>query len=204
MSDGEERTASQTAARIVRGLAYTTSKFTRIADWRLAVFFYFCQLAVLIGIVSSLIIGKTFLALEVPIGVISSYAYAPTAYAEHQAATSAGTITAPCGNLVRSPRGMPRAIPDASPTNRLVLQRTALFYYTTGSSRLASLSRSDKKPFSKSDFPRRLTRSPPLRPTPTFRVSGCVLVRVRRDVHLRHPPLLLPHRGRAGGEIHHG
>ena len=29
----------------------------------------------------------------------------PTAYAEHQAATSAGTITAPCGNLVRPPRG---------------------------------------------------------------------------------------------------
>ena len=150
MSDGEERTASQTAARIVRGLAYTTSKFTRIADWRLAVFFYFCQLAVLIGIVSSLIIGKTFLALEVPIGVISSYAYAPTAYAEHQAATSAGTITAPCGNLVRSPRGTPRAIPDhASPTNRLVVYvdyiTTALFYITTGSSRLASLSRSENK-----------------------------------------------------------
>jgi hypothetical protein len=120
MSDGEE--LAHTAARIVRGLAYTTSKFTRIADWRLAVFFYFCQLAVLIGIVFSLIIGKTFLALEVPIGVISSYAYAPTAYAEHQAATSAGTITAPCGNLVRSPRGTPRAIPDhASPTNRLVV-----------------------------------------------------------------------------------
>jgi hypothetical protein len=120
MSDGEE--LAHTAARIVRGLAYTTSKFTRIADWRLAVFFYFCQLAVLIGIVASLIIGKTFLALEVPIGVISSYAYAPTAYAEHQAATSAGTITAPCGNLVRSPRGTPRAIPDhASPTNRLVV-----------------------------------------------------------------------------------
>jgi hypothetical protein len=144
MSDGEERTASQTAARIVRGLAYTTSKFTRIADWRLAVFFYFCQLAVLIGIVSSLIIGKTFLALEVPIGVISSYAYAPKAYAEHQAATSNGTITAPCGNLVRSPRGTPRAIPDhASPKNRLVLQCT--YSLTTGSSRLASLRRSDKK-----------------------------------------------------------
>ena len=52
MSDGEERTAKQAAARIVRGLAYTTSKFTRIKDWRLAVFFYFCQLAVLVGIVS--------------------------------------------------------------------------------------------------------------------------------------------------------
>ena len=117
MSDGEERTASQTAARIVRGLAYTTSKFTRISDWRLAVFFYFCQLAILIGIVSSLIIGKTFLALEVPIGVISSYAYAPTAFADHQAKTSTGEITAPCGNLVRSPRGTPRANPDhASPT----------------------------------------------------------------------------------------
>ena len=104
MSDGEQRTAKQMAARVVRGLAYTTSKFTRIKDWRLAVFFYFCQLAVLVGIVSSLIIGKTFLALEVPIGVISSYAYAGDAYAEHQAATMAGTITAPCGNLVRSAR----------------------------------------------------------------------------------------------------
>jgi hypothetical protein len=205
MSDGEE--LAHTAARIVRGLAYTTSKFTRIADWRLAVFFYFCQLAVLIGIVASLIIGKTFLALEVPIGVISSYAYAPTAYAEHQAATSAGTITAPCGNLVRSPRGTPRANPDhASPTNRLVLHnnRPVLLYITTGSSRLASLSRSDKKKTILEKRRRRLTRSPPLRPTPTFRVSGCVQVRVRRDVHLRHPPLLLPHRGRAGGEIHHG
>ena len=59
-------------------------KFTRIKDWRLAVFFYFCQLAVLVGIVASLIIGKTFLALEVPIGVISSYASTPTAYAEHR------------------------------------------------------------------------------------------------------------------------
>jgi len=105
MSDFEERTAKQAAARIVRGLAYTTSKFTRIKDWRLAVFFYFCQLAVLVGIVASLILGKTFLALEVPIGVISSYASTPPAYATHQAATSAGTITAPCGNLVRPPRG---------------------------------------------------------------------------------------------------
>jgi hypothetical protein len=122
MSESDYEELRHTAARIVRGLAYTTSKFTRIADWRLAVFFYFCQLAVLIGIVFSLIIGKTFLALEVPIGVISSYAYAPTAYADHQAATSTGAITAPCGNLVRSPRGTPRANPDhASPTNRPVL-----------------------------------------------------------------------------------
>ena len=105
MSDSEERTAQQAAARIVRGLAYTTSKFTRIKDWRLAVFFYFCQLAVLVGIVASLILGKTFLALEVPIGVISSYASTPSAYATHQAATSAGAITAPCSNLVRPPRG---------------------------------------------------------------------------------------------------
>jgi hypothetical protein len=148
MSESDYEELRHTAARIVRGLAYTTSKFTRIADWRLAVFFYFCQLAVLIGIVFSLIIGKTFLALEVPIGVISSYAYAPTAYADHQAATSTGAITAPCGNLVRSPRGTPRANPDhASPTNRLVLHnnRPVLLYITTGSSRLASLSRSDKK-----------------------------------------------------------
>ena len=116
MSDGEERTAKQAAARIVRGLAYTTSKFTRIKDWRLAVFFYFCQLAVLVGILSSLIIGKTFLALEVPIGVISSYASTPTAYAEHQAATSAGTITAPCGNLVRPPRGKRDSTRSHDPT----------------------------------------------------------------------------------------
>ena len=105
MSDFEERTAQQAAARIVRGLAYTTSKFTRIKDWRLAVFFYFCQLAVLVGIVASLILGKTFLALEVPIGVSSSYASTPSAYATHQAATSAEAITAPCSNLVRPPRG---------------------------------------------------------------------------------------------------
>jgi hypothetical protein len=105
MSDFEERTAQQAAARIVRGLAYTTSKFTRIKDWRLAVFFYFCQLAVLVGIVASLILGKTFLALEVPIGVISSYASTPSAYATHQAATSAGAITAPCSNLGTSPAG---------------------------------------------------------------------------------------------------
>lgn len=157
MSDGEERTAQQAAARIVRGLAYTTSKFTRIADWRLAVFFYFCQLAVLVGIVSSLIIGKTFLALEVPIGVISSYAYAPDAYAEHQAATSAGTITAPCGNLVRSPRGTPRAIPDCtSPTNRLVVSSTppavSRFPVFRGlvEARFAE-PKQQKKPFSKSD-----------------------------------------------------
>jgi hypothetical protein len=133
MSESDYEELRHTAARIVRGLAYTTSKFTRIADWRLAVFFYFCQLAVLIGIVFSLIIGKTFLALEVPIGVISSYAYAPTAYADHQAATSTGAITAPCGNLVRSPRGTPRANPDhASPTNRLVLHNNRLVLHNNG------------------------------------------------------------------------
>lgn len=101
MSD-EENPLQATAGRIVRGLAYTTSKFTRIKDWRLAVFFYFCQLAVLVGIVASLILGKTFLALEVPVGVLSSYAYGDADFTDFQASTSAGNITAPCGDLVRT------------------------------------------------------------------------------------------------------
>jgi hypothetical protein len=32
------KTMQATAMRVVRGLAYTTSKFTRIKDWRLALF----------------------------------------------------------------------------------------------------------------------------------------------------------------------
>jgi hypothetical protein len=95
------KTMQATAMRVVRGLAYTTSKFTRIKDWRLAVFYYFAVIAVLVGIVTSLILGKTFLAVEIPVGVISSYAFAPTAFATHQASTESGAITAPCGNLVR-------------------------------------------------------------------------------------------------------
>ena len=142
MSDSEERTAQQAAARIVRGLAYTTSKFTRIADWRLAVFFYFCQLAVLVGIVASLILGKTFLALEVPIGVISSYASTPSAYATHQAATSAGAITAPCSNLVRPPRGTERAIPPDPTIPRVTeTRRSQQPPKTPVDSRLRSLGR---------------------------------------------------------------
>jgi hypothetical protein len=66
------KTMQATAMRVVRGLAYTTSKFTRIKDWRLAVFYYFAVIAVLVGIVTSLILGKTFLAVEIPVGVISS------------------------------------------------------------------------------------------------------------------------------------
>ena len=95
---------------IVRGLAYTTSKFTKIVDWRLAVFFYFCQLACFVGILTSLLLGKTFLAVETPIGFVSSYASAPDAYATLQANTMAGTVSTPCASLVRR-----RATPLPSP-----------------------------------------------------------------------------------------
>ena len=95
---------------IVRGLAYTTSKFTKIVDWRLAVFFYFCQLACFVGILTSLLLGKTFLAVETPIGFVSSYASAPDEYAILQANTMAGTVSTPCASLVRR-----RATPLPSP-----------------------------------------------------------------------------------------
>jgi hypothetical protein len=52
----------------VRGLSYQTSKFTKIVDYRLALFYFFCQLACLIGVVVSLLLGKTFLLTETPIG----------------------------------------------------------------------------------------------------------------------------------------
>ena len=98
---------------IVRGLAYTTSKFTKIVDWRLAVFFYFCQIACFVGILTSLLLGKTFLALETPIGFVSSYASAPAAYGTLQANTMAGTVSAPCASLVRR-RAFPLRFPPSS------------------------------------------------------------------------------------------
>ena len=64
-----------------------------------ALFYFFCQIACLLGVIISLIVGKSFLMTETPIGIISSYGSAGSDYASIQASTHAGTLTAPCGSL---------------------------------------------------------------------------------------------------------
>lgn len=69
--------------------------------WRYtrALFYFFCQLACLIGVIVSLLLGKTFLLIETPIGIISSYGFAGPEYSTIQSLTYAGNLTAPCGSL---------------------------------------------------------------------------------------------------------
>ena len=57
-----------TAIQTIRGLSYTTPKFTKISDYRLALFFHFCQVICLLGVLLTMLQGKTYLETEVPIG----------------------------------------------------------------------------------------------------------------------------------------
>ena len=52
----------------IRGLSYTTPKFTKIADYRLALFFHFLQVCCIIGVLLTMLLGKSYLQTEVPIG----------------------------------------------------------------------------------------------------------------------------------------
>ena len=77
---------------IVRSMSYITSKFTKIVDWRLAVFYYIMIVACFGGILASLFLGKTFLFDETPVGIVSAYAYGGSAYTALQADTAAGDV----------------------------------------------------------------------------------------------------------------
>ena len=88
----EEHGLQKQIGMIVRSMSYMTSKFTKIVDWRLAVFYYIMIVACLGGILVSLFLGKTFLFDETPVGIVSAYAYGGSAYTALQAATAAGTV----------------------------------------------------------------------------------------------------------------
>ena len=68
--------AMKTAVQTARGLAYTTSKFTRIKDWRIAVLHIGLSVAIVIGLIFQLIGNKSFLLTEVPLGTVTSWSYA--------------------------------------------------------------------------------------------------------------------------------
>ena len=85
--------------RNARGLSYTTGRFSELADWRLGAFFYFSQVAILVAVIVSLLLGKSYLKSEYPIGVISSHGYGAADFAAIQRLTYAGNVTAPCSNL---------------------------------------------------------------------------------------------------------
>lgn len=88
----EENGFQNQVGMIVRSMSYITSKFTKIVDWRLAVFYYIMIVACLGGILVSLFLGKTFLFDETPVGIVSAYAYGGSAYTALQADTAAGTV----------------------------------------------------------------------------------------------------------------
>lgn len=68
--------AMKTAVQTARGLAYTTSKFTRIKDWRIAVLHIGLSVAIVIGLIFQLIGNKSFLLTEVPLGTVTSWSSA--------------------------------------------------------------------------------------------------------------------------------
>jgi len=91
----EEHGFQKQVGMIVRSMSYITSKFTKIVDWRLAVFYYIMIVACFGGILASLFLGKTFLFDETPVGIVSAYAYGGSAYTALQADTAdpaAGTV----------------------------------------------------------------------------------------------------------------
>ena len=90
----EEHGLQKQVGMIVRSMSYITSKFTKIVDWRLAVFYYIMIVACFGGILASLFLGKTFLFDETPVGIVSAYAYGGEDYTALQAATAdpAGTV----------------------------------------------------------------------------------------------------------------
>lgn len=68
--------AMKTAVQTARGLSYTTSKFTIIKDWRIAVLHIGLSLAIVIGLIFQLIGNKSFLLTEVPLGTVTSWSSA--------------------------------------------------------------------------------------------------------------------------------
>ena len=68
--------AMKTAVQTARGLAYTTSKFTRIKDWRIAMLHISLSVAIVIGLIFQLIGNKSFLLTEVPLGTVTSWSSA--------------------------------------------------------------------------------------------------------------------------------
>ena len=88
----EEHGLQKQVGMIVRSMSYITSKFTKIVDWRLAVFYYIMIVACFGGILASLFLGKTFLFDETPVGIVSAYAYGGSAFTALQADTAAGTV----------------------------------------------------------------------------------------------------------------
>jgi hypothetical protein len=88
----EEHGLQKQVGMIVRSMSYITSKFTKIVDWRLAVFYYIMIVACFGGILASLFLGKTFLFDETPVGIVSAYAYGGSAYTALQADTAAGNV----------------------------------------------------------------------------------------------------------------
>lgn len=88
----EEHGLQKQVGMIVRSMSYITSKFTKIVDWRLAVFYYIMIVACFGGILASLFLGKTFLFDETPVGIVSAYAYGGSAYTALQASTAAGDV----------------------------------------------------------------------------------------------------------------
>jgi len=88
----EEHGFQKQVGMIVRSMSYITSKFTKIVDWRLAVFYYIMIVACLGGILMSLFLGKTFLFDETPVGIVSAYAYGGSAYTALQADPAAGHV----------------------------------------------------------------------------------------------------------------
>jgi hypothetical protein len=53
----EEHGLQKQVGMIVRSMSYITSKFTKIVDWRLAVFYYIMIVACFGGILASLFLG---------------------------------------------------------------------------------------------------------------------------------------------------
>ena len=89
----EEHGLQKQVGMIVRSMSYITSNFTKIVDWRLAVFYYIMIVACLGGILASLFLGKTFLFDETPVGIVSAYAYGGSAYPRSRMTRPRGTLT---------------------------------------------------------------------------------------------------------------
>lgn len=103
--------AMKTAVQTARGLSYTTSKFTIIKDWRIAVLHIGLSLAIVIGLIFQLIGNKSFLLTEVPLGTVTSWSSASdtakyTGQKTFSAIQNEWTTAGTCSNLVSAP---PRA-----------------------------------------------------------------------------------------------
>ena len=100
--------AMKTAVQTARGLAYTTSKFTRIKDWRIAMLHISLSVAIVIGLIFQLIGNKSFLLTEVPLGTVTSWSSASdtakyTGQKTFSAIQNEWTTADRCSNLVSAP-----------------------------------------------------------------------------------------------------